>query len=165
MSLLLLCSVTLFLLLDFSQKESLSEETYFLFFLPILATIARSLLVFFAIFFYLICEELAFCVLFLRFSYVFGSVIHFTIISIMGKNYTITAAVSGAFGALLPWFTRTRSRAPTVLVAYSRWFRAVALYFLLFLQVFILVSFAGVICRVGRSSFFRLGDYFLTFFN
>ena len=81
-----------------------------------------------------------------------------------GKNYTITAASLGAFGALLPWLTRTRSWAPTVLVAYSRWFRAVTLYFLLFLQVFILVSFTGVIRRVGRSSFFRLGDYFLTFF-
>ena len=42
-------------------------------------------------------------------------------------------------------------------------FRDVALYFLFFLQVFILVSFTGVIRRVGRRSFFRLGGLFLTF--
>lgn len=77
--LLLLCSVTFRLYLSLVFMRSHHSFSFCQFWLLSREVYQSSLR-----FFYLICEELAFCVLFLRFM--FGSVIHFTIISIMGKK-------------------------------------------------------------------------------
>ena len=131
----------------------MSEETYFLFFLPILATVARSFLFSFAIFFTIVKSLLlcSFSVLRSGVSSISQSLV------LWGKITRLLRPLWDNLVHFLCGLPERDLRHPPSWVPPADDYELSLFTFCFFLEVFILVSFTGVIRRVGHCSFFRLG--------